>query len=236
MNKQNETIRRLLAKKRYDFNDLTEITALLRGEGGCPWDIEQTHQSIRRCMIEEAYEVVEAIDNNDPILMREELGDVLFQVVFHSQIEREAGNFTSDDVIHDICVKMIRRHPHVFSDAEVHNGEEALSQWEAVKTEEKKRRTLSSRLRAIPPMLPALIRAQKVSEKLGKENAVPDADKLNALTADFSKHPSRETLGALLTELAILATQNGIDAEESLSLATEKVIQKAEIDEKNEKN
>ena len=168
-----EEIRALLARRRYGFADLAAVMRLLRAPGGCPWDREQTHASIRNCMIEEAYEAVEAIDTANPVLLREELGDVLFQVFFHAQIEAEAGRFTVDDVVHDICCKMIHRHPHVFSSCTVSDSGEVLTRWEAIKTEEKQRNTLSSRLRAVPPMLPALMRAAKI---VGKTNAVGTAD------------------------------------------------------------
>ena len=106
----------LLSKDRYTFEDLVLVVEVLRGEGGCPWDREQTHKSIRKDFIEETYEVIEAIDTEDPVLLREELGDVMLQVTFHSQIEREEGRFDISDVMNDICVKLIHRHPHVFGE------------------------------------------------------------------------------------------------------------------------
>ena len=124
-------------KDKYNFEDLVEITRILRAPGGCMWDREQDHHSIRRNFLEEAYEAVEAIDNDDPVLLREELGDVLFQVTFHSQIEREEGRFTMDDVIQGVSEKMVRRHPHVFGDAKVSSVEEGLDLWNAIKAKEK---------------------------------------------------------------------------------------------------
>ena len=111
-----EKKKQLVNEKNHDFNSLRMLTEVLRGKGGCPWDMEQTHESIRNDIIEETYEVVEVIDNYDPKLLREELGDVLFQVMFHSRIEEEAGRFSVDDVINEVCEKMISRHPHVFGD------------------------------------------------------------------------------------------------------------------------
>ncbi len=235
---QQETRRSLAAREHYSFDDLCRITAILRGEGGCPWDREQTHGSIRRCMIEEAYEVVEAIDNQDPVLLREELGDVLFQVVFHAQIERETGRFDVGDVIDGISRKMIRRHPHVFGNGSAVDGADALSQWEAIKTEEKQRRTLSSRLRAIPPMLPALLRAQKVNEKLGtsRGETAPLSALLAGQAAAFTENPTAETMGTLLFTVAKIAAATGLDAEESLAKQTEKAISEAEKREIPEKN
>ena len=109
----------LLKEDKHDFDSLVSVMAALRSEGGCPWDMEQTHSSVRKCLIEETYEVIEAIDKNDALLLREELGDLLFQVVFHARIEDEEGRFTIDDVVHDITHKMITRHPHVFADTVV---------------------------------------------------------------------------------------------------------------------
>ena len=118
-----EKKKELLSKDRYHFEDLVLIVELLRSEGGCPWDMEQTHKSIRNDFIEETYEVIEAIDTEDPKLMREELGDVLLQVVFHARIETEEGRCNIDDVANDICAKLIHRHPHVFADVKVENNQ-----------------------------------------------------------------------------------------------------------------
>lgn len=229
-NEKDAVIGEMAEKRHYTFEDLCAITKLLRGEGGCPWDREQTHESIRRCMIEEAYEVVEAIDNRDPKLLCEELGDVLFQVVFHAELERETGRFRMDDVIDGICRKMIRRHPHVFGESTAKDGVDALAQWEAIKTEEKQRKTLSSRLRSIPPMLPALLRAQKVHEKIGtsSEDMTGTEQTLQGQARAFSEHPDAETMGKLLFSVTKIAAEKGLDAEGSLSKTTEKAISEAE--------
>ena len=222
--KREELLRSLPAKEHYQFEDLSNITALLRGEGGCPWDREQTHESVRRCMIEEAYEVAEAIDKKDSGLLCEELGDVLFQVLFHSQIEREAGRFSINDVIDGICKKMIHRHPHVFGTAKAESGEAALAQWEAMKSQEKQRTTTYDRLASIPAILPALLRAQKVHEKIGEES-VKTADKpLDQLLSQYVEKPDEETLGRLLFTLTKSAVENGLNAEYALSRATDAVI------------
>ena len=153
------------AAEGYGFEDLITVVEVLRSEEGCPWDREQDHKSIRRDFIEETYEVIEAIDTDDPKLLREELGDVLLQVTFHAQIESEKGVFNIGDVANDICVKLIHRHPHVFGDVKADTSEKVLSNWEIIKSEEKERRTVTDKLRAIPPMLPALMRAEKVGRK-----------------------------------------------------------------------
>ncbi|MBQ1981659.1 MAG: MazG family protein, partial [Clostridia bacterium] len=158
-------VRYLLEKNApYTFDDLVTVVELLRSEGGCPWDMEQTHKSIRNDFIEETYEVIEAIDTEDPVLLREELGDVLLQVVFHARIEQENDVFGMAEVSNDICAKLIHRHPHVFGTVEVENSAEVLKNWEAIKGEEKQRVTVTDKLRAIPPMYPALMRAQKVDD------------------------------------------------------------------------
>ena len=140
----------ILEKNKYNFNDLVDIVKILRGEGGCPWDIEQTHKSIRDDLIEETYEVIEAIDTENPDLLREELGDVLLQIVFHAGIESDEGRFTIDDVADEICKKMIYRHPHVFSDTVADTSEEVLKNWENLKSDEQQRKTVTDKLRAIP--------------------------------------------------------------------------------------
>ena len=123
----------LLNRERYCFEDLVDIVEILRSDGGCPWDREQDHKSIRKDFIEETYEVIEAIDTENPELLREELGDVMLQVVFHTQIEREVGRFDIDDVSNDICAKLIHRHPHVFGDLKLDNSADVLDNWDKIK-------------------------------------------------------------------------------------------------------
>ncbi len=124
--------------KKYTYEDFLKIIARLRAPGGCPWDIKQTHESLRECLLEESGEVIEAIDNKDDENLCEELGDVLLQVVMHAQIAAEEGRFTMDDVIQGISEKMVRRHPHVFGDAKVNSVEEGLDLWNSIKEQEKK--------------------------------------------------------------------------------------------------
>ena len=147
---RDEKVRYLLEKNTaYTFDDLVTVVELLRSEGGCPWDMEQTHKSIRNDFIEETYEVIEAIDTQDPVLLREELGDVLLQVVFHARIEQEQDVFGMEEVSNDICAKLIHRHPHVFGTVEVENSAEVLKNWEAIKGEEKQRVTMTDKLRQV---------------------------------------------------------------------------------------
>lgn len=123
--------------RNYNFDDFVEIIAALRAPGGCPWDIKQTHQSLKKCLIEESGEVIDAIDNNDDDNLCEELGDVLLQVVMHAQIAAEENRFDINDVIQCVSEKMIRRHPHVFGDVEVSSPEESLALWKEIKKQEK---------------------------------------------------------------------------------------------------
>ena len=139
---------------------LLKIMEKLRSPEGCPWDREQTHKTLKRYLIEEAYEVLEAIDSGDPELLGEELGDVLLQVVFHAQIAKELGAFTMDDVIDSICEKLIRRHPHVFADTEVESVGEVMRNWDAIKKMEKHGRERTSILDGVPKEFPALMRGR----------------------------------------------------------------------------
>jgi tetrapyrrole methylase family protein/MazG family protein len=224
----------LLAKEKYDFTDLCDVVTILRGEGGCPWDREQDHHSIRKGMIEECYEVVEAIDRDDAALLREELGDVLLQIVFHSDIENDAGRFNIHDVANDECVKMIHRHPHVFGQVKADTSEQVLANWEVIKTEEKQRVSLADQLQAIPPMLPALMRAQKVSKKtdagaeLSSGDVLSDvAQTVERLKATIDSEEQKKLMGDILFDLTTACRKLGLEAEEVLTTATERVIAKA---------
>lgn len=164
-----EVKKEILSTERHDMDSLLRIMACLRGEEGCPWDRAQTHKTIRGDLIEETYEVVEAIDNDDPVLLREELGDLLLQIVFHSRIEEEAGRFGFSDVVREICEKLIRRHPHVFGEVKADNEESALASWDAAKKVEKHRDGAKGTMKAVPPSLPALMRAKKVAKAAIKD-------------------------------------------------------------------
>ena len=224
----------------YTFDDLVLIMELLRSPGGCPWDIEQNHHSIRNDLIEETYEVVEAIDRDDPVHLREELGDVLLQVVFHARIEDEVGRFTVYDVANDICEKLIYRHPHVFGQVHVDGSEQVLSNWEKLKGVEKQaeRVTLTDQLRAIPAMEPALMRAQKVGKKAACFDFA-DADEVyaklseeiaevRAASASGDGAAVEEELGDLLLTVTSLARKLGVKSEEALMHATDKFIDRFE--------
>lgn len=218
----------------YSMEDLLRIMELLRAPEGCPWDREQTHQSIRRNMLEEAYEVAEAIDNRDTANLKEELGDVLLQVVFHASLAEDTGRFDLDAVADGICKKMIFRHPHVFGSASADTTEEVLSNWDTLKREEKGIENDADALRAVARTLPALWRAEKVLKKAAKAGfAWPDisgamdklAEEQEELRVAVAEHTNiREELGDVLFAAAAVARYAGIDPEQALQEATDKYI------------
>lgn len=229
---------KLLTEKHHDFTSLMQIMELLRAPGGCPWDREQTHKSIRRDFIEETYEVIEAIDNDDPTLMCEELGDVLLQVAHHVDIEREAGHFTIDDVTDGVVAKLIHRHPHVFGDVQAETSDKVLANWDKIKKEEKGRNTVSSSMDSVPPSLPALMRAQKIGKVAAKVGFdFPDAmsafDKIpeetsevrEAIAAADPDHIAEE-LGDLLFAAVNVCRKLGVDAELALTRANDKFVRR----------
>ena len=221
-------------KDSYGVKDLEEIVRLLRAPGGCPWDAEQTHQSIRRNFLEEAYESVEAIDEGSPEHLKEELGDVLLQVVFHALMEQEAGRFDLDAVADGICKKLIFRHPHVFGEVSVSGTGEVLSNWEELKRKEKGQATNTDALEAVARSLPALWRAEKVQKKAKKAGFDwPDVsgalDKLSEeleelKTAVAEGTNVEEELGDLLFSAVNVSRFVKVDTEEALNGATDKFI------------
>jgi len=152
-------------KEKYNIDDLLEVTRILRSENGCVWDREQDHKSIRMNVLEEAYEVMEAIDSDDAAMLKEELGDLLFQAVFHCQIEDERGRFRFDDICDDVAKKMIFRHPHVFGDVTVENSDDVLKNWDKLKKQSKGQETISDTFDSVPKILPALMRGQKIGKR-----------------------------------------------------------------------
>ena len=161
----------ILSKDRYDFEDFKAIVEYLRAPDGCPWDREQTHESMKQNLIEECYEVIEAIDNKDTDNLKEELGDVLLQVVMQSQISKENHEFAIEDVINGVAEKLVRRHPHVFgTEGAAENAAAGLSRWESIKKEEKQGKSDAlTPLKSVPKAFPACVRAQKVLKKASKE-------------------------------------------------------------------
>lgn len=221
---------------RYGIYDLIRIMELLRGPEGCPWDREQTHLSIRRNMLEEAYEVAEAIDEADPIHLKEELGDVLLQVVFHARMAEEAGQFTFDDVVDGVCQKLVFRHPHVFGGVDTQDSASALTTWEAQKREEKGQRTAGDTLDGVARSLPALMRAEKIQDKARKagfdwNDLAPVLDKIEEETAELRQAAQtggnvEEELGDLLFAAVKAGRFLGVDSELALHAACEKFIRR----------
>lgn len=223
-------------KEKYNIDDLLEIMALLRSENGCPWDKVQTHESIRTDLIEEAYEVCEGIDNNSPEMLREELGDLLLQIVFHSQIERESGNFTFDDVCNDICQKLVYRHPHVFGEVKVSGSEDVLKNWDQLKKESKHQETYADTLESVPKNFPALLRAEKICKRTSRAGlAVNDAElcisELEKLfeqldlsgNEDFNSQ-NNQIMGKILLTICNLDRILKIDGEKALTYSTNQFI------------
>ena len=212
---------------------LIEIISILRGENGCSWDREQTHSSLRRNMLEEAYEAVDAIDDNDSKHLQEELGDVLLQVVLHSQIAKEENRFNIEDVAKGISDKLIHRHPHVFGNIKVNSTDEILDNWEELKKEEKPHRT--SVMDGISKAQSALMSAQKISKKAVKVGFEwPDEDSLfNCVLSEIEEFKTAKTpeekeeeLGDILFAVVNLARWNKIDAEQALLKANKKFVKR----------
>ena len=214
------------------FNTLVDIVAKLRAPKGCPWDREQTHDSLKRNLLEESYEVMEAIDQGNPDILSEELGDLMVQVVFHADIAREAGDFQLEDVLRNINAKLIRRHPHVFSDGQAENAREVEKNWEQIKAEERQAKGKSkSPVEGIPVDLPALAYAQLMQDRVGKAGFEWDdisgvLDKLVEEVAEFkaastAKEKEHE-LGDLLFTIVNLTRWTGAHAEDVLRQANQR--------------
>lgn len=206
---------------KYSIEDFCNIIKKLRAPDGCIWDREQTHQSIRRDFLEECYEAIEAIDLDNFIMLREELGDVLLQVVFHSVIEEEKGNFTFSDVIDDVATKMVVRHPHVFGEVKVSNIDELLTNWDNIKKVQKGQQSDKELIASISKAMPALMRAQKVQKKTVKLGKCIKTEDISGCNQNLDA----ESIGKMLFSIVNLARENGIDAEEALAKYTDNFIE-----------
>ncbi|MFB5084466.1 nucleoside triphosphate pyrophosphohydrolase [Symbiobacterium thermophilum] len=221
-------------RERWPLDPLVEVMDRLRGPDGCPWDREQTHETLRRYMLEEAYEAVEAIDDGDPDHLCEELGDVLLQVVFHAQIAREAGRFDMRDVVAGITEKLIRRHPHVFGDASAETAEEVTRRWDAIKRAERGGTGEESLLSGVSRSLPALSRACELQKRAAGvgfdwEDAEGPAAKVREELAEVLGAPPGEReaeVGDLLFAAVNLARKLGVDPELALTRASAKFEQR----------
>ena len=231
-------------KEKYSIEDLLRIMEILRSPGGCPWDAEQTHESIKTGLIEETYEVIEAINKKDKDLLLEELGDVLLQVVFHSQMEKEIGAFDFGDVSDGICKKLIERHPHVFGEVKVSGTEEVLSNWDDIKRKSKGQKTQGSSMLKVPKELPALMRAQKIQSKAKKAGFDWDdmSGAFDALESEIKElkiavsgkdsDAIEDEFGDVLFSCVNIARFIGVDSEQSLSRANDKFMSRFLVVEK----
>src|SRR4051812_46479885 len=207
------------------IEDLRKTIARLRAPGGCPWDQEQTHASLVRCLIDECSELIDTIDRLDLPHMREELGDVLIQVIFHAQLAEEAGHFDLDAVACEVNEKLIRRHPHVFGEGKLDTSEQVITQWEQIKALEKKNGAPASKVfKDLPPRLPALMLAEAVWKQIEKKQlpaaGVVDTAQVQAL----GRHLTEESLGRMLFEIAAACRAKNLDPEGALRLHTAKVM------------
>lgn len=222
--------------KAYSFEDLLNIMSILRGENGCPWDREQDHKTIRNNLLEEAYELADAIDRLDTADMVEELGDLLLQIVFHCQIAKENNAFDIDKVADGICKKLIYRHPHIFSTVKADTSAEVLTNWDKLKNKEKHMSTYTDTLKAVPSAFPACLRAQKVQKRASKSgydftsledtifNLEGEITELKNAIKNGQKPDAYKELGDVLFSAINIARHLGADAEEELNFATNRFV------------
>lgn len=237
-------------KEKYTIDDLLKIMERLRQPNGCPWDMAQTHQSIKKSMIEETYEAIDALDFGDDKAFANELGDVLLQVVFHAQIAKERNAFDFDDILKEICTKLITRHSHVFGEDNAGNEEEALLNWEKNKKKEKNIKTYTGVLSDVPNYLPALMRAEKIQKKARGfgfdwdniddvyKKVYEEIDEIKEACEENDESHIREEYGDLLFSVVNLGRFLGTDPETALSAASNKFITRfSKVEEKaNEQN
>lgn len=231
-----------VSKSSYDMRDLVDIMKILRSPEGCPWDRSQTHESIRRNLLEEAFEAAEAIDEKNDENLLEELGDILMQVVFHADIAESSGRFNFDDIADVTCKKLIRRHPHVFGDAQVNDGYESLLVWDDIKRQEKKHETTTAAMNSVAQSLPALWRAEKIQGKAAKvgfdwtdftgalsslHSEVQELDQIlvtDNISSENKEAYIEEELGDILFSAVNVARFFRIDPERALSSAINKFV------------
>lgn len=235
-------------KEKYDFNDLVTIVKLLRSENGCPWDKEQTHESIRQNFIEETYEAIEAIDTKDTELLKEELGDVMLQVVFHAVLEEETGSFDISEVVDGICKKLIVRHPHVFSDVVANDTAQVLKNWDQIKMQTKSQKNQTQAMRSVSKALPSLMRSQKLQQKAAKvgfdwdsvDGALEKLDEeiaeLKAAVKNKDIANQNEELGDVLFSAVNVSRFLGVDPEKALYDSCDKFVDRFEKIEEEAKN
>lgn len=223
-------------KDHYDIADLIRLVKVLRAPGGCPWDIKQTHESIKKNFIEETYEVIEAINKKDAESLKEELGDVLLQVALHCEMEREKGVFDFNDVADELCKKLVVRHPHVFGDAAASNSDEALQRWDEIKLKTKGMKKQSEAMLKVPREFPALMRAQKIQQKAAKagfdwsnvdgalQKLREEINELKNALLSGNQADIEEEFGDVLFSCVNVSRFIGTDSEEALTASTDKFV------------
>ncbi len=220
------------------FRKLIEIVDTLMGENGCPWDNVQTRESLKPYLVEETYEVLAALDKTDPDQIKDELGDLLYQILFHSKISSKNNEFDIKDVLDNLKEKMVRRHPHVFKEGQINTPDQVIERWEEIKKEEKTHSNHPSTLDSVPKHLPSLLRAQKLQKKAAKEGFDWDeiSDVFDKLDEEISEFKSavlegkgtdiQSELGDILFVLVNIAKFKKIDAEEALRSTNNKFIKR----------
>ncbi len=223
-------------KECYNIEDLVEIIRLLRAPGGCPWDAEQTHESIKKNLIEETYEVIEAINKDDKAALCEELGDLMMQIALHSQMEAEAGVFDMNDVADGVCKKLVERHPHVFGEVTIGGVDDVLTNWDAIKRKTKGQKNTTESMLSVPRELPALMRATKLQKKAADvgfdwpdvggalDKLSEEIAELRAAIAANDKQNISEELGDILFSAVNVSRFIKVDAEEALTDASDKFL------------
>lgn len=231
-------------KNSYTVQDLVEIMRLLRAPGGCPWDAEQTHESIKKNLIEETYEVIEAINKKDSVLLCEELGDLLMQVVFHAQMEKEAGAFDFDAVADGVCKKLVERHPHVFGEVSVSGVDDVLTNWDDIKRKTKGQKNTTESMLSVPRELPALMRATKLQKKAADvgfdwsdvsgalDKLEEEIKELRQAVENKDSANMTEELGDVLFSAVNVSRFIKADAEEALTSASDKFLSRFTVVEK----
>jgi XTP/dITP diphosphohydrolase/tetrapyrrole methylase family protein/MazG family protein len=212
------------------IEELRHTIARLRGPGGCPWDQEQTHQSLTRCLIDECAELLDTIDRMDMPHMREELGDVLIQVIFHAQLAEESGAFNLEDVAREVNEKLVRRHPHVFGEGKLETSEQVLTQWEQIMAVEKKMqgKERPALFKDLPPRLPSTMYAEAVWKQLGKKGLVTESGVDAAGVGQLAATLDDAALGRMLFELVAAAQSRQLDPEGALRRHADGVIRHVE--------
>ena len=225
-------------KDTYGIDDLIKLVTVLRAPDGCPWDREQTHESIKKNFIEETYEVIEAINKEDADSLKEELGDILLQVALHCEMEREKGSFDFGDVANAICQKLVFRHPHVFGDISAKDGKEALDSWDAAKLKEKGMKKQSESMLKVPRELPALMRAQKIQQKAAKagfdwddlsgavDKLYEEINELKSALSGTKREDIEDEFGDVLFSCVNISRFIDVDSEEALTASTDKFLER----------